>query len=457
MRAPPDPAVLVPAVTAPAAASRRSLRLYNLPALERLPQLERLSAEERFAIRVVGQVLPVRCNNYVVEELIDWEQVPDDPIFRLTFPQRAMLSEEHFNCVADQLRAGADPAALARVADAVRRDLNPHPAGQLECNVPSLLGVPVPGVQHKYPETVLVFPAPGQTCQAFCTFCFRWPQFVPLPGFRFAARQAGLFADYIRSRSEVTDVLLTGGDPLVASCESLRPYVEPLLTPAFSHVTTIRIGTKSLAYWPYRFLTDSDAGDLLGLFERVVAAGKHLAVMAHFTHPRELEPPAVREAIRRIRATGAEVRTQAPLLRGINDTAETWAEMWKTEVRLGCVPYYMFLVRDTGARPCFEVPLERAWQIFRRALQSTSGLVRTVRGPVMSTHPGKIVVDGVARVLGHDVFVLSFIQARQPAWVKQPFFATFDPDATWFTDLRPAWHEPGFFFEQGPGESSCAA
>ena len=68
-----------------------------------------------------------------------------------------------------------------------------------------------------------------------------------------------------------------------------RIYVEPLLDASLAHVESIRIGTKAPAYWPQRFVSDSDAGELLRLFERVRASGRHLALMSHYSHPRELE------------------------------------------------------------------------------------------------------------------------------------------------------------------------
>jgi L-lysine 2,3-aminomutase len=103
--------------------------------------------------------------------------------------------------------------------------------------------------------------------------------------------------------------------------------------------------------------------------------------MAHFSHPRELETGAVRSALSRIRSTGAVVRCQAPLIRHVNDDAEVWATMWRTQVKLGAVPYYMFVERDTGPRGYFEVPLARAVEIFQKAVSTVSGLGRTVRGP----------------------------------------------------------------------------
>lgn len=135
---------------------------------------------------------------------------------------------------------------------------------------------------------MLIFPRQGQTCHAYCTYCFRWPQFVGESDLRIATDDIATTSAYLRAHPEVTSALITGGDPMVMSTEVLRRYVEPLLE--IESVQSIRIGTKSLAFWPYRFLTDRDADDVLRLFEKVVASGRHLALMAHFTHPQELRP-----------------------------------------------------------------------------------------------------------------------------------------------------------------------
>ncbi|MFW6206092.1 MAG: lysine 2,3-aminomutase, partial [Gemmatimonadota bacterium] len=272
----------------------------------------RLDPDIREAIRVVSQVLPFRSNRYVVEELIDWSRVPDDPMFQLTFPQSDMLEPGAYRRVRDLLDAGDDEALAATVRE-IRLSLNPHPAGQLTHNVPRLGGRPLPGLQHKYDETVLFFPARGQTCHAYCTYCFRWAQFVKLPEMQFKARETADLVAYLKEHPEVSDVLVTGGDPLIMKTSMLRDYLEPLLTHELPNLRHIRIGTKSPAYWPQRFVTDDDADDLLRLFEEVVASGRHLALMAHYSHPVELSTPVARRAVRRIRETGAEVRTQAPL------------------------------------------------------------------------------------------------------------------------------------------------
>jgi hypothetical protein len=107
----------------------------------------------------------------------------------------------------------------------------------------------------------------------------------------------------------------------------------------------------------------------------------------------------------------------------------------------------MFVERDTGAKGYFEIPLVRAWQVYRDAMRTVSGLARTARGPSMSTGPGKIEIQGVTEVQGEKVFVLRFIQGRNPEWVQCPFFARYSETATWLSELKPAFGEQRFFFE----------
>ncbi len=415
--------------------------------IHKLPEWDWLTPDQQRAIEVVSAVLPFKTNHYIVRELIDWRRVPDDPIFQLTFVQPEMLECADFAQVAEVIDRGGSKAELKAVADAIRLRLNPHPAGQLTHNVPILDGRRLEGMQHKYRETVLFFPGQGQTCHAYCTFCFRWAQFVGLGDMKFEARETADLTAYLRRHPEVTDVLVTGGDPMVMKTAALARYLEPLLDPEFERIN-IRIGTKSVAYWPHRYVTDADADELLRLFERITSSGRHLAIMGHYNHPRELQTEMAARAISRIRSTGAQIRMQSPLIRHINDDAQAWADLWRTGVKLGCIPYYMFIERDTGPKNYFEVPLVRAWEIFRDAYKQVSGLSRTVRGPSMSAFPGKVAIDGVVEVAGEKVFALQFLQARDPEWVRRPFYARYDPHASWLDGLEPAFGEREFFFER---------
>lgn len=420
---------------------------YQLNNFRDIPQLEKLSEQLKFDIEVVGHVLPFKVNNYVVDQLIDWDKALDDPIFALTFPQRDMLRPEHYDEMAVLLKSGADKAAIKDAANRIRMQLNPHPAGQADHNVPFFEGEPLRGVQHKYRQTVLFFPSQSQTCHAYCTFCFRWPQFIGMTDVKFASREVEKLVSYVQQNEAITDILFTGGDPMIMTAKNLAGYIEPLLSAELPNLVNIRIGTKVLAYWPHKFVDDDDAEETLALFRKVTESGKQLALMAHFNHPRELETEVVKQAIKNLRKAGVMIRTQSPVMRHINDDPAVWAKMWKEQVNLGCVPYYMFLARDTGAQHFFSVPLVRAWEIFREAYQQVSGLARTVRGPSMSANPGKIQVLGVAEVGGEKVFVMRFLQGRNPDWVQRPFFAKFDETACWIDELKPAFGEEKFFFE----------
>lgn len=430
-------------------------QVYTERHFDKIEPLNNLSEELRFEMRVVANVLPFRVNQYVIDELIDWNNVPTDPMFQLTFPQKGMLSDDDFEQMAATLRGNSDKKEITRVANEIRQRLNPHPAGQQLLNVPKLEEEPLEGVQHKYRETVLFFPSQGQVCHSYCTFCFRWAQFIGDKELRFSAKEADHLHTYLETHKNISDLLVTGGDPMVMKTSHLVKYLEPLLDSKFDHIQTIRIGTKSLTFWPHRYVTDKDADDLIALLNKLVKAGKHVALMAHFNHWREMDTPMVKRAIQRIKDAGVIIRTQAPLLNNINNDADVWSKMWRMQVKLGLIPYYMFIERDTGAKRYFEIPLERAWNVYRSAMQKVSGLARTARGPSMSAGPGKIEVQGITKIKGEKVFVLRFIQARNPDWVQQPFFAKFDAEATWLDQLKPAFGEDKFFY-QDEYDQMCA-
>ena len=424
-------------------------KAYTLRNYRSVPQFEKIPDKIKKNIDVVGTVLPFKVNNYVIDELIDWDNYDSDPIFHLTFPQKDMLVPRHYHEMQKALDKLDDKKVIRQVSDNIRRRLNPHPAGQTDKNVPSMNGQSLWGLQHKYREIVLFFPTAGQTCHSYCTFCFRWPQFVGMNDMKFAMKESEVLVNYLQNHHEVTDVLFTGGDPMIMKSKVFERYINPILDNIEkTNIQTIRIGTKSLSFWPYKFVTDKDADDILRVFDKIVSKGINLAFMAHFSHPRELETPVVKEAIARLRNTGLQIRTQSPLLRHINNDADVWADMWRKQVNLNCIPYYMFIARDTGAQHYFAVTLEEAWKTYREAYQQVSGVCRTVRGPSMSCTPGKVQILGVNEVNQKKVFTLRFLQSRDPKWTGRSFFADFDENAIWFDELKPAFGDHFFFEEQ---------
>ena len=421
-------------------------RAYTLKTFKKISQISKLSDEQIFDIEVVGEVLPFKANNYVVDELIDWDNFENDPIYILTFPQKDMLSAKHYNRMAELIKSGASRPEIIKAANQIRMELNPNPAGQVH-NVPELNGEKLVGIQHKYDETMLFFPTQGQTCHAYCTFCFRWPQFTGIDELKFAMRQVDLIVEYLKQNPSITDLLFTGGDPMVMKSKVFEQYIDAILAANIPNLKTIRIGTKTLGYWPYRYTSDDDAQQLLDVFKKIYDNGLNLSIMAHFNHINEMSTEAVEQAVKNIRATGAVIRTQSPLMKNLNADADMWARMWRKQVDWGMIPYYMFIARETGAQEYFAITLEEAWDIFRKAYAQVSGVCRTVRGPSMSANPGKVQVTGVTEINGEKVYVLNFIQGRNSDWVGRPFFAKFDPKALWLDDLKPAFADK-FFYEE---------
>ncbi|MCD0468050.1 KamA family radical SAM protein [Flavobacterium sp. ENC] len=403
---------------------------YTLGQLEKIPQLSGLSEEQLEEIKIVSSIYPFKTNNYVLEKLIDWNNIPDDPIFRLNFPHKGMLLTEDFEQL-KHIRANGTDEEIKEVIYNIRMKLNPHPAGQVDLNSAYINDDKLEGIQHKYKDILLFFPSQSQTCHAYCTFCFRWPQFINDLDFKIQSKEIGPLLEYLNENPQISEVLFTGGDPMIMNSRVLDSYIEPLLK--VDSIKTIRIGTKALSYWPYKFTTDEDAEGMLNVLAKVTKAGKHLGFMAHFNHPVELEPPVVKEAIDNLIKIGATIRTQSPLLRFINNSPETWTKMWEKQVQLNCVPYYMFLPRDTGAQHYFAETLERAHEIYSEAIRNCTGLASTAKGPVMSMTNGKVEILGVKE----DIYTLRYVKHRDDSKTFKVFTAqSISPKPMWIGDLE---------------------
>ena len=148
-------------------------------------------------------IFPFKASPYLVDELIDWDMAGDiglDPFYKLVFPTMDMLTQEHQDLLNTACDEG-DPKAIKATVEIIREALNPHPAGQKTLNAPKK--AELTGVQHKYAETVLFFAAAAQTCHAYCTYCFRWAQFIGDADLRFAQKDADSLFDYLEEHEEV--------------------------------------------------------------------------------------------------------------------------------------------------------------------------------------------------------------------------------------------------------------
>lgn len=382
---------------------------YTARSFKKTEYYTKLPEAERETFDVLANVFHFKVNEYVLSHLIDWENIPDDPIYRLIFPRKEMLAQPDFDLLKGLIKAGVGQEGLMPYIQQAKQHVSPH-IPHHESSLPQVNHQPIAGMYSNFDTIVSLFPSPMvRTCHSYCSYCFRWAMFNNAE-----LQQQTSYNDpetpvpFLTENPKIKDVLFTGADPLVLKSSTLKQYIEPIL--AVDSIEVIRISSKSLAWWPYRFTTDSDAEELLELFEYVQARGKHMTIIAHFTHPKELESDAVQEAIKRIRATGTVIRCQGPLVQGINDQPEIWASLWKKQIALGMVPYYMFVEADHNAENCFRIPLAECLRIFQEAQKVTTGLARTVRGPVFMNDLNRVLLDGTTTLNGQKYFVLKSLQ-----------------------------------------------
>ena len=158
------------------------------------------------------------------------------------------------------------------------------------------------------------------------------------------------------------------------------------------------------------------------------------------------------KAFKRIVSTGATLRMQGPLIRHINEDPASWSSCGPPRA-LGAI-LTTVRQRDNGPSGIFAAAGARARYLPGGVPMCLPS--RTVRGPSMSAFPGKVVIDGVVTINGEKLFALQFLQARNPDWVRKPFFAKYDETATWMDHLVPAFGKSKFFFE-GADEGAVQA
>ncbi|HEX5507126.1 MAG TPA: lysine-2,3-aminomutase-like protein [Pseudolabrys sp.] len=218
-----------------------------------------------------------------------------------------------------------DPIARQFVPDAaelnVQQNENADPIGD---DVHS----PVEGIVHRYPDRVLLKLV--HVCAVYCRFCFRREMVGPGKPKALSADVLDAALDYIRSRKEIWEVILTGGDPLILSARRLRGVMQRLAE--IDHVKIVRIHTRVLVADPSRISFE--------LVRAMKACRKTVYVAVHVNHARELGA-AARAACARIVDAGIPMLSQSVLLAGINDTPETLGELMRALVECRIKPYYL--------------------------------------------------------------------------------------------------------------------
>ena len=327
-----------------------------------------------------------RANDYYLS-LIDWSD-PSDPIRRLIVPSEGETAD-------------------FGVLDASNEVANTK----------------LPGLQHKYADTVLLLAT--DQCAGFCRYCFRKRLFMT--DARETIRDHRPWLEYLSAHPEVSDVLLTGGDPLTLPAARLREVVEGVLT--IDHIKTVRIGSKIPAFNPSRIIEDSKITDIISL---VVNSGRSVYVMTHFDHAREITPQA-KAAVSALRDAGAECLNQCPVTTGINDDPGALAELLQTCTDAGCPQYYVFQCRPTVGNAPFAMPIVRAFEVFEQARSQVSGLSRRARF-CLSHESGKVEIVGV----DERHLYARYHRAKDPENAGR--FLTYQRDdaAKWLDEMRLA-------------------
>lgn len=357
--------------------------------LTNVEQIDRLSGDEKSVLADVAQRFVFRSNDYYLS-LIDWDD-PNDPIRRAIVP---------------------DPQEL-------------DGGGRLDPSNETAYTI-MPGLEHKYNYTVLLLVS--DVCEGICRYCFRKRVFMGSQTERLRDIPAAM--KYIQGQKQVTNVLLTGGDPLALKTAKLADIIGQLRE--IEHVQIVRIGSRMPAFNPHRIIHDPG---LLEMIRRYSTAHKKIYIMTHFIHPRELTDAAV-EAITLLQKAGAITANQAPLLRGINDDPEVLAELLRKLSFVGNAPYYIFQCRPAVGNRMYTVPIEEGYEIVEQAKARVSGLAKRVRY-AMSHSSGKIEILG--KTAGR--VYLKYHRAADDNDNGRILAFQSNPDARWLDDYEEAASE----------------
>lgn len=346
-----------------------------------------LSQKDFRDIEKVCEVFPFRTNDYYLS-LVDWKD-DRDPLRKIVIPDLRELTGG----------GSLDPSSEK---DYTR----------------------LPGLQHKYSQTGLLLLS--DVCGGICRFCFRKRLFINKEQETVKDVTEGM--EYIRAHPEITNVLLTGGDPFTLETSRLESVLKELRE--IDHVSIIRIGSKMPAYNPYRFLNDPSLTEALS---RYSTPEKRIYVMAHYNHPKEMTAPSM-QAIEQLQRSGVVVLNQTPLLNEVNSNPTIFTELFRKLSFAGISPYYVFQCRPSLGNRFFQTPVERSYEILQQAWQTCSGLAKRARF-VMSHATGKIEVVGKTAT---HVF-MRYHQAADPADIGRTMVYRSNPMARWFDDYL---HQP---------------
>ena len=298
----------------------------NTPAHPCSPRAAMAPLSEKFpadqtALEQVAAVYPMRISPYYFSLI----QAPNDPIWRQAVPDPREL---------------VDPQGLEDPLD--EENLSP-----------------VPNLVHKYPDRALFLIS--SECPVYCRFCTRKRK-VGRPEMRITQDTIDAGMEYLERTPAISDVLLSGGDPFMLSDQQLEQILFRLRR--IASVKTIRIGTRVPCTLPSRITPD---------LAHMLAQFHPLFINTHFNHPRELTPQAHR-ACSILADAGIPLGCQTVLLRGVNDSSQTLAELFRGLLAMRVKPYYLFQIDQTRGTSHFRTTIDSGMAIMSELIGHISGM-----------------------------------------------------------------------------------
>ncbi len=367
----------------------REEALHNISTVQKLKEYISLSPEEEQDLEAIIKLHPMNIPRYYMG-LIDNED-PKDPIRKLAIP-----SKEELVIAGAMGETTGDPYGDDK-----------HSKGH--------------GILHKYSYSALVVAT--EYCAMYCRHCFR-KSLVGLENDKVADSFIEA-AKYIREHKEITNVIISGGDPMMLPTKVLKRILESLED--IEHLNFVRIATRAPVTNPSRFF-DTELIELLKDFNKK----KTLYVPTHFNHVKEITEHSTK-AVSMIRSAGITVNNQAVLLKGVNDSADAIEDLMNGLLRIGVSPYYLYQCMPVArVRNHFQIPMKDAVDIVDEAKRRLDGYGKRFKF-IMGHDSGKIEIIG--RI--EDKLVLKQIHSRQetPEEASKVFLRQLDDHGGWLDDF----------------------
>lgn len=335
---------------------------------------------EAAKINIVCQQYPMLINKYYFS-LINLDN-PDDPIRKMAIPSTWELKQNG----------------------------NTDTSGEEQNTI-------LPGVQHKYKQTLLILSS--SKCFMYCRHCFR-KRMIGLTNDE-VAMQLEQIISYIKRTPSINNVLISGGDSFYNTNDRIAEYLKKL-TP-LKQLDFIRFGTRAPVVLPQRIYEDNE---LLSILEQYCEK-KQIYIITQFNHPQEITSESIL-AIKQLKRAGIIVKNQTVLLKGINDSPKIISDLLCQLTTCGVIPYYIFQCRPVrGVLNHFQVPLRKGYQIVEQAKAMQNGQGKCIRY-VLSHPTGKIEIIGESST---EQMIFQYHQAKDKKNSSRIFIQKIKSDQCW--------------------------